>query len=409
MAPCFSLTLPKMRFGRPSQSYVYPALALLCGGLVIALSGCALAPVPTSRIVTPTSAPTPVALPTTLAPTVAATATPVPSPIPTATPQPTPVPALAQATVDEGMARAQALASEDDLVCLRYEDTDIDGVPEWVALIHGSSATGGRLSAFILDGEAVYALEPAQPKPGDADVGFGQYPTCDLDVRDVNADGTPELAIFGYADGNKTLLHLFAWEAGSADTTGEYRRLGFFSGDAGVKFADVDGDLEEEIWEGYRVKGAPNLAFYIVFTWENNTYGWTSEHYDWYYTDRPQTYPTGAPEFAVVSFYLALNDHDVPGAYALLSPSSQPDYDAWALGYVTTLRVSVGGVHTVSGSAEENNARVAAMVTSWDNEGGVITGRLWDVEWDTVRTDAGWQLVSSTSDLLETWPVTYWP
>ncbi len=330
--------------------------------------------------------------------------------MPTATPTlvPTPDPELVQAAADEGLVRAQALAGEDELVCLRYEDTDADGAPEWVALVHQSTDVGARLAAYVLDGEAVYALEPAQPKPGAADVGFGQYATCDIAIRDVNADGMPELAIFGYAEGNQTLLHLFAWEGADSDAGGAYRRLGFFSGDAGIKFADADGDLEEEIWEGYRVRGAPSLAFYIVFTWENETYGWTSEHYDWYFADRPQTYPTGAPEFAVVSFYLALNDRDIPGAYALLAPSSRPDYDSWALGYATTLRVSVGGVHTISGSTGENYARIAAMVTAWDNEGGVITGRLWDVEWDTIGTDAGWQLVSSTADLLETWPVTYW-
>ncbi len=318
-----------------------------------------------------------------------ATVTPTPSPVPTATltPLPTLDAALVQAAANEGLARAQALAGEDELVCLRYEDTDADGAPEWIALVHRSIDAGARLAAYVMDGDTVYALEPAQPKPGAADVGFGQYATCDIAIKDVNADGMPDLAIFGYAEGNETLLHLFTWE--ETDIGGDYRRLGFFSGDAGIKFADVDGDLEEEIWEGYRVRGAPSLAFYIVFTWENETYGWTSEHYDWYFLDRPQTYPTDAPEFAVVSFYLALNDRDIPGAYALLAPSSRPDYATWALGYATTLRVSIGGVHTISGSTGENHARVAAMVTAWDNDGGVITGRLWDVEWDTIGTDVG--------------------
>ena len=54
-------------------------------------------------------------------------------------------------------------------------------------------------------------------------------------------------------------------------------------------------------------------------------------------------------------------------------------------------------------------ARVAIMVTAWDNEGGVVAGRLWNVEWDTIRTEGGWRLLTPTSELLEEWTVTYWP
>jgi hypothetical protein len=119
------------------------------------------------------------------------------------------------------------------------------------------------------------------PRPGAADIGFGQYPTCEIVVQDVNADGMPEIAIFGHAEGNITVLHLFTWDGE------DYRRLGFFSGDAGVKFVNTDGGLEEEIWEGFRVRGAPTLVWYIVYSWEDNAYGWTSEHHDWYFADRP--------------------------------------------------------------------------------------------------------------------------
>jgi len=200
-----------------------------------------------------------------------------------------------------------------------------------------------------------------------------------------------------------TLMHLFAWSGT------DYRRLGFFSGDAGVRFVATDGDLEEEIWEGFRVRGAPTLAWYIVYTWQDNTYGWTSEHHDWYFTDRPQSYPTHSPDYAVIAFYLALNDRDLPGAYDLLAAEGRSAYETWALGYATTLRVSVGSVHTIPGTASDGRARVAAMVTSWDNERGVIAGRRWNVEWDAVNTPAGWRLQSSAAELLEEWTVPYWP
>ena len=49
------------------------------------------------------------------------------------------------------------------------------------------------------------------------------------------------------------------------------------------------------------------------------------------------------------------------------------------------------------------------MVTSWDNEGGMIIGRLWNTEWATVRTGDGWRLTDATAELLEEWVVIYWP
>ncbi len=107
--------------------------------------------------------------------------------------------------------------------CACAEDVDADGTPEWIALTHqeGSPVAAG---AYVLDGDTPI-LEAAPPKPGTADVGFGQYATCEIVTCDINADGIVEIAIFGHADGNRTLLHVFAW-----DGVG-YRRLGFFYGD----------------------------------------------------------------------------------------------------------------------------------------------------------------------------------
>jgi hypothetical protein len=286
---------------------------------------------------------------------------------------------------------------------LRYEDTDADGAPEWIALVHQPAASPPSLSAFVLDEGVAYDLEAGSPELGDPDVGLGEFATCEVEVRDVNLDGVVDIAIFGRLQGNKTFLHLFAWDGAA------YRRLGYFSGDAGVRLVNVDGDAEDEIWEGYRVQGAPNLAWYVVHTWEDGTYGWTSERYEWHFADRPQTYPDHRPEDAVIAFYLALNDRDLPGAYDLLAASSRPAYNDWAIGYATTARVSVGGVHTVPDQTTEARARVAAMVTAWDNEGGVIIGRLWNVEWDVALTEQGWRLVSSSAEQLEEWAVPYWP
>ena len=347
-------------------------------------------------------------------PTATATATLIPSPIPptptatptsTPTPMPTPIP-TPDATAIYNLANAGLLTvgthiGDATLICLRYEDTTGDGTPEWLALAHQNN-TPPRLSAFVLAADAHYPLEPASPEAGKPNVGLGQYPTCEVEVRDVNADGKPEIAIFGHADNNETLLHLFTWDDG-------YRRLGYFSGNAGVRFMNVDGDLKEEIWEGYRERNAPSLAWYVIFTWEEQSYGWTTDRYGWYALNRPQTYPTHTPEYAVISFYLALDDRDLPGAYNLLFPQEGRTYETWAHGFATTAQVGVGSVHTIPGTVTENNARVAAMVTSWDNEGGMIIGRLWNTEWATVRTTDGWRLTRATAELLEEWVVTYWP
>jgi hypothetical protein len=312
--------------------------------------------------------------------------------------------------VDKGMAHVYAAVGEATLVCARHEDTDADGSPEWVVLTHQQGAPS-RLSAFILDGDAYYALAASQPEPGDPDIGLGEYATCELEVRDINADGRPEIAIFGHTGSNKTLLHLYVWD-GREDTgtTEGYRRLGDFIGTAGVFFEGTDGDLAEEIAVGYREQGAPDLVRYIIHTWDGLTYGWTADRYDWYTLQRPHTYPTHKPVYAVMSFYLALDDRDLPGAFALLTAEAQAaqTYETWALGFLTTVQVQVGDVHLVPAASGETQARVTAMVTAWDNVGGRIVARLWNVEWDTVLTAAGWRLVSGTTTQLDEWDAPYW-
>ncbi len=232
------------------RSWIWAAW-LICLVAVLVLNGCSphergeLTPTPAPASPTPTSTPM-------LAPTATA------SPLPTSTSTPTSTPDLDAfaatqtyaATAEAGWTQLQSLAGDARLVCLRYEDVDADGTPEWIALTHQEGSPASRLGAYVLDGDTHTILEAAPPKPGTADVGFGQYATCEIVTRDINADGIVEIAIFGHADGNRTLLHVFAW-----DGVG-YRRLGFFYGDAGVRIVDVDGDLEEEIWEGHRIQGS---------------------------------------------------------------------------------------------------------------------------------------------------------
>ena len=376
--------------------------ALVILSMSLLLNACT--PVAPSAI--PTLLPsTPSATPTLPRPTVTLPPTTTPTLMPTLTSMPIPTvdSIITRDVVTEGFADVQARIGDAVLLCARYEDTDADGQPEWLVVVH-QDVVPARLSAFVFDGDAVYELEPAPPKPGVPDVGLGQYLTCEVEVRDVNADGLPEIAVFGHAEDNETLLHLFVW-----DDSGYYRRLGFFSGDAGVRFVNVDGDLEEEILEGYRERRSPSLVWYVVYTWEDQTYGWTSDRYGWYFLNRPHAYPVQRPEYAVVSFYLALNDHDLPGAYDLLLAQGNRAYETWALGFATTVQVSVGNVHVIPGTETENRARVAAMVTSWDNEGGVILVRLWNTEWSTVRTADGWRLVDATAEMLTESPATHWP
>lgn len=261
------------------------------------------------------------------------------------------------------------------------------------------------MSAFVLQGDnAIYTLLDAKPDPGKPYYGLGQYPTCEVEIRDVNADGRTEIAIFGHAERNLTLLHLYAWDED------DFRLVGAFQGDAGVFFEDRDGDLAEEILEGHRDTGAPQLAWRVIFTWDGRTYGWTWDRWDWYFLERPHSYPTHRADYAVISFYLALNDRDIPGAYALLADSAraaQP-YEAWAADFARTLRVDVSGVQRVAAASDENQARVNAMVTAWDNADGLVTGQLWEVTWEARHTEAGWRLVTATTNLLDTWDAPYW-
>jgi hypothetical protein len=290
-------------------------------------------------------------------------------------------------------------------LCLRWEDTDSDGEPEWVGLYLRPSEPP-RLTAFGLnidnanDTDTWYDLRPLEKEPGKKDHGLGEYPTCEIEVRDTNADGRVEILIWGHAETSTDLLHIFAWDGA------DYALLAAFEGDAGVRLDNSDGDLADEI--SVRYNAGSGLVWEAVHTWDGANYGWTWERYDWFYLDRPHAYPTDTPEHAVIAFYLAIDDGDVPGAYGLLSGSAQAaqSYEAWAVGFVTTVAAEVGVVHERTRSGD--TATVAAQALAYDNVDGRVVATLWDVVWTVAQTNTGWRLVSATTAQLDRWELVYY-
>ncbi len=294
-----------------------------------------------------------------------------------------------------------ALASRGiDPLCLRWQDTDDDGEPEWVGLTLRPDPP--RLEGFVLDGEEWHELRSTSTRaPAEDEHGLGTYPTCQLEVRDVNADGRTELLIKGRAADGVDLLHIFVWRGAG------YELLASFRGDAGIELMDTDGDLTQEVVARY--DAGDGLAWEQVHTWDGSHYGWTWERYAWLYADHPHAYLTDSPEHAVISFYLALDGRDLPGAYDLLSSTTQgaQPYGGWAAGFDTTLAVEVGSVH-VTGRAGDS-ATVNAQVRSYDNLEGYVIGRLWDVTWTLVREEGAWRLQQGSSEELDRWEATYFP
>ncbi|RLC92259.1 MAG: hypothetical protein DRI79_01055, partial [Chloroflexi bacterium] len=306
---------------------------------------------------------------------------------------PTLDPTAVAATIAAGETRLGATSVEP--LCLRWEDTDDDGEPEWVGL-YLRPEKPPRLAAFVLDGDAWYDLQPLEKEKH----GLGEHPACELEVRDLNADGRTEILVWGHAETNTDLLHIFVW-----DGTG-YALLAFFEGEAGVRLENSDGDLSDEVVVGY--EAGDDLVWEAVYTWDGANYAWTWERYAWFYLDRPHAYHTDTPEHAVISFYLALDDRDLPGAYGLLSASAQAaqPYETWAVGFATTVAAEVGAVHETARSGD--SATVVAQVRAYDNVDGRVFATLWDVTWTVVHTEAGWRLVGATANQLDRWELPYY-
>ena len=322
---------------------------------------------------------------------------PAPSATPTPTSTPTPAPTLDPAAVARVVAKGQAALQVRGIepLCLRWEDTDGDGAAEWAGL-YLQAGEPPRLMAFVLDGETWHDLLPLEKEKH----GLGEYPTCELEVRDVNADGRIEILVWGHAEVSTDLLHIFAWDGGT------YALVAPFEGEAGLRLEDGDGDLADEVYVRY--EAGNGLVWEAIYTWDGASYGWTWERYDWFYLDRPHAYSTDTPEHAVISFYLAVDDRDLPGAYGLLSPSAQASqpYETWVVGFATTVAAEVGAVHEMARSGDV--ATVAAQVRAYDNVDGRVVASAWDVDWTVVRTSGGWRLESAETVQLERWELDYY-
>jgi hypothetical protein len=282
-----------------------------------------------------------------------------------------------------------------DPLCLRWEDADDDGEPEWLGL-YLRPAEPPRLEGFVRDGEDWHLLT----SPGDNGEGLGTYATCEMEVSDINADGRTEVLIWGHTAG-ADLLHIFIW----SDET--YRLLASARGDAGIGLEETNGDLAQEIVARY--EAGDGLAWEQVHTWDGTHYGWTWERYSWLYADYPHAYPTHTPARAVISFYLALDDRDLPTAYELLSATARADqsYEAWAAGFDTTLSVEVGTVNELERAGTA--AKVTALVRSYDNVDGYVVAKLWDVNWSVTQADGAWRLEAATNEELDRWEAVYFP
>lgn len=316
------------------------------------------------------------------------------APVSTATPAPTLDPDQV-ADITETIENELA-SREIDPLCLRWEDADDDEAPEWVGL-YLRPADPPRLEGFVLDGDIWHELRV----PQEGESGLGTYPTCELDVRDVNADGRTELLIRGHTAGDVDLLHIFVWREA------RYNLLASFAGNAGIEVANTDGSLEKEIIA--RWDAGDGLAWEQVHTWDGTHYGWTWERYTWLYADHPHVYLTDTPEHAVISFYLALGDRNLPRAYRLFSSAARDSqaYQTWAAGFNTMLSAEAGSVHEI-GRADDT-ATVTAQVRSYDNLDGYVVGRLWDVTWTLVRGDGAWQLQHGANEQLDRWEAVYFP
>jgi len=319
---------------------------------------------------------------------IVASATPAPTEAP---PTPTPMPTLDRAavgaTVSAGAERFNAAGVHP--LCLRWEDVDGDAEAEWVG-VYARPAGDRRLGAFVLDREDWHELAPIS----ESRYGLGEQPVCRLDVRDVNLDGREEILVWGRGGTNTDLLHLFAWDGAG------YELVASFEGNAGIRLEEDDGELGEEIVVGHRA--SEELVWQVVYTWDGVAYGWTWDRHAWFYSARPHVYDTSTPERAVISFYLAIDDRDLPRAFGLLTVVGQAAtvYDAWVLGFATTMGVEASAVREIGANADGTRG-VSAQVLAYDNVDGRVVATWWDVVWTAVSTGDGWRLQSVSSELLD--------
>ena len=346
-----------------------------------------LPPTPTG---TPTWTPLPPLSVVTFTPTptvVLPTRTPTPRPSPTPTRGPTPTVAVAPRSLQERtgavLARLAALGIEPH--CLLWTDSDGDGEREWVGLYR--EAVGSSVLGFVLDGETLYTLSP----PDTLGVGLGERPTCNLQVRPLSP--YPVILVWGSAGAHLSLLHLFRWNGRA------YQVVGAFGGDGGISFVapDPGSGLPQEII--VRQRGDPDrFDREEVWRWDGERYRLDRSRYVFSaLRARGAPYPDRSPGDAVISFYLAINDRDLPGAYALFTPQAQASRprERWYAGFATTLGVEVNEIRTVSETAEDT-ATIVVRIRAQDNRGARVEVTFWEVTWTVVATPDGWRLDRST-------------
>lgn len=320
----------------------------------------------------------------------------VPSPSPEPMPSIAPVQMLDPKNVAETVRVGRSAIDERsvDPICLRWEDTDQDGNREWLGVyLHPGDPS--QLEGFVLDEHTWHELKAVETER----YGLGEYPECQLEVRDVNIDGKVEIVFWGRADTALDLLHVFAWHES------RYQEIASFQGEAGVELTDVNNDLIQEII--VRRDAGDGLAWETIHRWDGKDYVWNWERYGWLHADYPHAYLSDEPTHSVISFYLALDDRNLPGAYGLLSTeakASEP-YQTWAAGFNTTLGVEVGSVLEIERAG--SGATVTAQVRSHDNIDGYVIGRLWDVTWLVIKEDGSWRLDSATQEELNQWEAPY--
>lgn len=349
----------------------------------------------TSLRTTPGPSPT-VRDPTATKQTATTVLTPVPSPSPEQISSVTTASPLDPDSVADIVKTGQISILEQgiDPLCLRWEDTDQDGEREWLG-VYLRPGEPSRLEAFVLDGQSWYELGAVEAEQ----YGLGEYPACQLEVDDINADGKVEIAVWGHAETNIDLLHVFVWRGS------RYQEIASFQGDAGLELANVNDDLIQEIIVGHNAGNG--LAWETIHRWDGKDYVWSWERYRWLHADYPHAYLSDDPTHSVISFYLALNDRDLRGAYGLLGSearTSQP-YQTWATGFDTMLSVEVGAVLEIERAGSE--ATVTAQVRSYDNLDGYIVGRLWDVTWSLILEDSAWRLGNARQEVLNQWKARY--
>jgi hypothetical protein len=284
-------------------------------------------------------------------------------------------------------ARLAVQAAGVDALCLRSDDLDGDGEREWIGT-NLATGNGTRLAAFVLDGDVWYELAPLEG----SDNGLGRAPACDVEIRDVNGDGIREILVWGQAEPSTRILHVFAWDGGS------YALLSSFEGNAGIRVIS-GGEVADGIAVTYKVRHG--FAWEVEYAWDGAAYGWIWDRYVWLYPREAHVYTTDTPEYTVISYYVALGERDLVGAYSLLSDASRgaQSYDEWIDQFATVVSIEAGSVQELPG-ATEGSATVGAYVRVCQNTEGRTRLALWDVEWQAVSGSAGWRLLQGTPTLL---------